>query len=158
MTAQRAASMEPFLPALRAGLAEAGLVEGRNLTLETRFGDDDLGRVPALMAELVRLPVQLLLVQGAAVPVVVRREADVARIREASVASNMVSLFSAHVNGTCRIGTDPSIAGADPSGQRFGAPGLYVLDGSLLPTGVGVNPQETIMALSSVLSTRMLQQ
>jgi putative ABC transport system substrate-binding protein len=53
-------------------LAAAGLVEGRNLTLETRFGDDDLSRVPALMEELVRLPVQVLLVQGAAVPVVVR--------------------------------------------------------------------------------------
>jgi len=72
LTAQRAASMEPFLPTLRAGLAAAGLVEGRNLTLETRFGDDDLSRVPALMEELVRLPVQVLLVQGAAVPVVVR--------------------------------------------------------------------------------------
>lgn len=72
LTAQRAASMEPFLPTLRAGLAAAGLVEGRNLTLETRFGDDDLARVPALMEELVRLPVQVLLVQGAAVPVVVR--------------------------------------------------------------------------------------
>lgn len=34
LTAQRAASMEPFLPTLRAGLAAAGLVEGRNLTLE----------------------------------------------------------------------------------------------------------------------------
>ncbi|MCA3325738.1 MAG: ABC transporter substrate-binding protein [Roseomonas sp.] len=72
LTAQRAASMEPFLPTLRAGLAAAGLVEGRNLTLETRFGDDDLSRVPALMEELVRLPVQVLLVQGAAVSVVVR--------------------------------------------------------------------------------------
>ena len=72
LTAQRTASMEPFLPTLRAGLAAAGLVEGRNLTLETRFGDDDLSRVPALMEELVRLPVQVLLVQGAAVPVVVR--------------------------------------------------------------------------------------
>ena len=72
LTAQRAASMEPFLPTLRAGLAAAGLVEGRNLTLETRFGDDDLARVPALMEELVRLQVQVLLVQGAAVPVVVR--------------------------------------------------------------------------------------
>lgn len=72
LTAQRAASLEPFLPTLREGLAAAGLVEGRNLTLDIRFADDDLGRVPALMAELVRLPVQVLLVQGVAVPEVVR--------------------------------------------------------------------------------------
>jgi putative ABC transport system substrate-binding protein len=72
LSAQRAASMEPFMPALRAGLAEAALFEGRNLIIEARFGDDDLERVPELMAELVRLPVAVLLVQGAAVPPVVR--------------------------------------------------------------------------------------
>jgi putative ABC transport system substrate-binding protein len=72
LTAQHAASLAPFLPALRAGLAEAGLVEGRNLHIEYRFGDDDVGRVPALAQELAALPVQVLLVQGVAVPVVAR--------------------------------------------------------------------------------------
>lgn len=70
LTAQREASLSPFLPALREGLAELGHVEGRNLTIEYRYGDDDLGRVPALAAELVRGGVSLLMVQGAAVPVV----------------------------------------------------------------------------------------
>jgi choline dehydrogenase-like flavoprotein len=89
-------------------------------------------------------------------PVVVQSERDLGKIRDASVAPNMLGLFSAHVNGTCRIGTQAADAGVDPTGQRFGARGVYILDGSLLPTGVGVNPQETIMAISSVLSTRML--
>lgn len=70
LTAQREASLAPFLPALRAGLADLGHVEGRNLTIDYRYGDDDLGRVPALAAELVRAGVSLLMVQGAAVPVV----------------------------------------------------------------------------------------
>jgi choline dehydrogenase-like flavoprotein len=35
--------------------------------------------------------------------------------------------------------------------------GLYVCDGSLLPTSLGVNPQETIMALATVLSRRWLE-
>jgi choline dehydrogenase-like flavoprotein len=65
-------------------------------------------------------------------------------------------MFSAHVNGTCRIGTNPRNSGATPDGERHGAPGVYVMDGSLLPTGVGVNPQATIYALTSVLSERML--
>jgi choline dehydrogenase-like flavoprotein len=90
-------------------------------------------------------------------PCVIRTEADLARIRDASLAPNMLSLFTAHVNGTARIGTDPRESAVDPTGARFGARGIYILDGSLLPTGVGVNPQETIMAFSSVLSTRMVE-
>jgi choline dehydrogenase-like flavoprotein len=33
--------------------------------------------------------------------------------------------------------------------------GLYITDGSLLPTALGVNPQETIMAVSAVIAERM---
>lgn len=72
LTAQRAASLEAFLPSLIAGLAEHGYVEGRNLRVDYRFGDDDVSRVPAMAEELARLPVDVLLAQGAAVPVVTR--------------------------------------------------------------------------------------
>src|SRR5215475_11271216 len=41
LTAQQASSLTPYLEALRAALAELGYVEGRNLTIEFRFGDDD---------------------------------------------------------------------------------------------------------------------
>jgi choline dehydrogenase-like flavoprotein len=33
--------------------------------------------------------------------------------------------------------------------------GLYVADGSLLPTGLGVNPQATIMALATMIAERI---
>jgi choline dehydrogenase-like flavoprotein len=89
-------------------------------------------------------------------PVVVKSRADLAEIQARGVPPNGISLFSAHVNGTCRMGRDPRASGATPDGERHGAPGVYVLDGSLLPTGVGVNPQETIYALASILSERML--
>ncbi len=72
LTAQRPESLAHFIPALRAGLAERNLVEGRDLVLDFRFGEDDPARVPALLDELVRLPVRLLLVQGAAVAPVLR--------------------------------------------------------------------------------------
>jgi choline dehydrogenase-like flavoprotein len=89
-------------------------------------------------------------------PVVVRSERDLAQIRTRSTAANRLTLFSAHVNGTARIGTDPATSGATPDGERHGVRGVYIFDGSMLPTGVGVNPQETIMALSSVLAERLL--
>lgn len=72
LTAQRADSLAPFIPSLRAGLAELGLAEGRDIRLDFRFGDDDAGRVPALLDELLRLPVRMLLVQGAAAATVIR--------------------------------------------------------------------------------------
>ena len=81
--------------------------------------------------------------------------ADVARLENGSVGPNRIGLFSAHVNGTCRMGTDPSTSGATPEGERHGVRGLYISDGSLLPTSLGVNPQETIMAIATVLAERM---
>jgi putative tryptophan/tyrosine transport system substrate-binding protein len=68
LTAQRASSLTPNLAAMRAGFSEIGYVEGRNLLIEYRYGDDTLERVPSLALELVKLGVDLLVVQGAAVP------------------------------------------------------------------------------------------
>ena len=67
LTAQRPPSLVPYLQAFRAELATLGFVEGRNLTIDFRYGDDDRGKVRALADELLRLPVDLLVVQGEAV-------------------------------------------------------------------------------------------
>lgn len=88
-------------------------------------------------------------------PLTLRGERDFPAVLAASVAANDLTLFSAHVNGTCRIGRDKRHAGVLPNGQVFGQRGLYVMDGSLLPTAPGVNPQETIYALATVLSERL---
>ena len=46
ITAQRAASLAPYLDAFRAGLAAIGYVEGRNLVIDYRYADDAIDRVP----------------------------------------------------------------------------------------------------------------
>jgi putative tryptophan/tyrosine transport system substrate-binding protein len=43
-------SLAPFLK----GLSEAGFTEGRNVTIDYRFAERDVSRLPALAAELVR--------------------------------------------------------------------------------------------------------
>jgi choline dehydrogenase-like flavoprotein len=88
-------------------------------------------------------------------PMVVRTERDLDAIAARSVGPNDVALFSAHVNGTCRLGRDRSASGTDPHGERHGAPGVFVADGSLLPTALGVNPQETIMSLATIVADRI---
>ncbi|MFX7556079.1 ABC transporter substrate binding protein, partial [Acinetobacter baumannii] len=52
---------------MSAGFAELGYIEGQNLHIEYRFGNDQLNRVPALADELVKSGVQLIVAQGAAV-------------------------------------------------------------------------------------------
>lgn len=66
VTAQQASSLTPYVEAFRSGLADLGYVEGRNLALVLRYGDDRLERVPDLAAELVRIPVDVIVAQGAA--------------------------------------------------------------------------------------------
>jgi len=66
LTAQQASSLVPYVDAMRTALADLGYVEGRNLVIEFRYGDDLIERVPELAAELVRLPVDLIVAQGAA--------------------------------------------------------------------------------------------
>lgn len=50
----------PFLAALRDGLREAGYVEGRNSRLEIRSADGRADLLPERAAELVRVPVDLI--------------------------------------------------------------------------------------------------
>ncbi len=87
----------------------------------------------------------------------VRSGGDLAAIAGAPFGPNQLSVFSAHVNGTCRIGTDPRTSGASPSGERHGVPGLYIADGSIFPTAPGVNPQATIMALATIIARRIIE-
>jgi len=84
----------------------------------------------------------------------VRDERDVASLRDRAWGPHDLTMFSAHVNGTCRLGTDPRTSGVNAAGERHGVRGLFVADGSLLPTGLGVNPQATIMALATVVAER----
>ncbi len=76
------------------------------------------------------------------------------RLRAFDFAPNRGTVFSAHQMGTARMGRDPETSVCDPSGRvRDGARGalvrgLYVADGSLFPTGIGVNPMITVMALA----------
>jgi putative ABC transport system substrate-binding protein len=66
LTAQQTSSLVPYVDAMRTALADLGYVEGRNLVIEFRYGDDVIERVPELAAELVRSPVDLIVAQGAA--------------------------------------------------------------------------------------------
>ena len=53
-----------FLEAFRYGLHERGYVEGTHFTIESRYAEGDPARLPGLTAELVGLPVAVIVTSG----------------------------------------------------------------------------------------------
>ena len=78
-------------------------------------------------------------------PVVTRKQGAGA-IANLKLRRKDLVLQSFHPLGTCRMGADPSEAVLDSSGRVYGLDNLFVADGSMFPTPLGVNPQTTIMA------------
>jgi cholesterol oxidase len=56
--------------------------------------------------------------------------------------------ITVHPLGGCPMSDDPSRGVTDDRGRVHGYPGLYALDGSIVPTALGVNPSKTIAALA----------
>lgn len=85
------------------------------------------------------------------------------RLATFDFAPNRGTVFSAHQMGSVRMGGDPRRHACDPAGRvRVGdrddrvVGGLYVADSSLFPTGLGVNPMLTVMALARRVARTVL--
>jgi cholesterol oxidase len=52
---------------------------------------------------------------------------------------------------------DPAHGVVDDEGRVYGYDGLYVLDGSIVPTALGVNPSKTIAALAERGVERLIE-
>jgi len=60
-----AVAYSSFIEAFRKGLGELGYVEGKNITIEYRYGEGKVDRLPELAAELAQLAVDAIVVSGA---------------------------------------------------------------------------------------------
>jgi len=70
----------------------------------------------------------------------------IAGVERAGVRVHSLALFSAHPMGSARAGTDPRTSAAGPTGEVHGVEGLWVGDGSILPSAPGANPMISILA------------
>ncbi|MCI0397442.1 MAG: GMC family oxidoreductase [Chloroflexi bacterium] len=62
---------------------------------------------------------------------------------------------TAHILGGCGIGQDENMGVVDLNHQAFNYPGLYVVDGSVIPANLGVNPSLTITAMAERAMTKI---
>jgi choline dehydrogenase-like flavoprotein len=65
-------------------------------------------------------------------------------------------VYCAHPLGGCRMANSPDLGVVDDTGAVYGYEGLYCIDGSIVPTSLGVNPSLTISALSERCAERLV--
>lgn len=83
-------------------------------------------------------------------------EAAIERATELCMASGAESVrdfgvapgFGWHLLGTARMGDDPGDSVIDADHRAHDVPGLFIADGSSMPTGGAVNPANTIQAMA----------
>jgi choline dehydrogenase-like flavoprotein len=74
---------------------------------------------------------------------------DVKKLQRMRVKPSYLELSSFHPLGTCRMGSNPRRSVVNPDLESHDVKNLFIIDGSVFPTPIGVNPQETIMAFSA---------
>ncbi len=67
------------------------------------------------------------------------------------------SFIASHLFGGARMGADPRASVVNPDFEAYEVPGLYVVDSSVFPTNLGVNPQHSIMGMSRLAATRIAE-
>ena len=88
----------------------------------------------------------------------VRSPDEIGRIRARRPDPRGLELMTVHIMGSARMALDSRRGATDAFGRVFDVAGLYVADASLFPSPVGVNPQETIMALATRNARRWIDE
>lgn len=84
---------------------------------------------------------------------VLRSMDDVQKLKELNIKPHHIpEIFAFHPLGTCRMAGDSSLGVVNRFGKCFDADNIYIADGSVIPTSLGVNPQITIMTVATYIA------
>jgi choline dehydrogenase-like flavoprotein len=130
---------------------------GREPFVTYRMAPEDRARIPrvlTLMAEVffaagaeeVYLPV--LGLKG-------QRADDFRKLDLTKVPGRRYECASQHPLGSARMGCSPHNSVVDPDGKVWDLDNVWIVDGSVLPTSLGVNPQLSIMTVATRTAWRM---
>jgi len=81
----------------------------------------------------------------------VRTVADVRKLELSPVDARRIECVAFHPLGSARMATDARRGVVDPRGETYEVKDLYIADGSILPTSIGVNSQVPIMTMATRL-------
>jgi choline dehydrogenase-like flavoprotein len=82
-------------------------------------------------------------------PLRIQKAADIDAVLDAAPwEAGRVRVATAHQMGGCAMGGDPRTSVVDSTLRYHGMDNLFVVDGSVFPTSLGVNPQETIFGVA----------
>ena len=68
-----------------------------------------------------------------------------------------IEMMAFHPMGTARLGKDPKQSVVDMNLEAHDIDNLFIMDGSIFPSCLGVNPQESIMAFTTYASWRLIE-
>ncbi len=130
---------------------------GREPIVTYRMSRRDRARIPAL----IRAMADTFFAAGARQvfpPILGLRGVDADGLRKLDlerVPGRRIECASQHPLGGCQMGPDASRALVDSNGKCWDVGELYVVDGSIVPTSLGVNPQLSIMSIATRAAWRM---
>jgi choline dehydrogenase-like flavoprotein len=131
---------------------------GREPVVTYRMADKDKALIPRGLS----IAAETFFAAGAKevfLPVLGLEALDADRFRSldlTKIPPSRLECASQHPLGTCRMGTSADTSVVDANGEVWGIKDLFVVDGSTVPTSLGVNPQLTIMTLATRFAKRML--
>lgn len=130
---------------------------GREPVVTYRMAKEDRARIPLLL----RTMAETFFEAGAKrvfLPILGLRGLDADGLRKLEldkVPGRRIECASQHPLGGCQMGPDASRWLVDADGKSFDVDQLYVVDGSIVPTSLGVNPQLSIMSIATRAAWKM---
>lgn len=138
------------------GIVKRG-IDGRPLILYA-LGQKEIARIRKGMEVLCRLffkaGAEAVFPPLSRIPEL-RAESDCDRLRDVKIIPEDLELSAFHPLGTCRMGADRLHGALDPDLESWEMDQLFVVDGSVFPSSLGVNPQLTIMAFATRAAERI---